>query len=254
MDSDFLNKTVLITGSSRGIGRATAKRFAQSSARVVIHYHKDRKAAEQTLTELPGGPHLIVQADVSNPDSVQNMMDTVLKEAERIHVLVNNAGIFEEYPILDLSYKEWQEIWERTIRTNLMGPAHVSFQMIQHMKAHGGGKIVNVSSRGAFRGEPNAPAYGASKAGLNALSQSMALALAPHNIFVYVVAPGFVETDRIAPLLSGPRGDALRAQSPFGRVAYPEEVANTIVFLASESTDYLTGCIVDINGASYLRT
>jgi NAD(P)-dependent dehydrogenase (short-subunit alcohol dehydrogenase family) len=126
--------------------------------------------------------------------------------------------------------------------------------MIQHMKENGGGKIVNVSSRGAFRGEPDAPAYGASKAGLNALSQSMALALAPHNIFVYVVAPGFVETDRIAPLLSGPRGDAIRAQSPFGRVAYPEEVANTVLFLASEGTDYLTGCIVDINGASYLRT
>jgi 3-oxoacyl-[acyl-carrier protein] reductase len=254
MDLNFLNKTVLITGSSRGIGRATAHRFAEFSARVVIHYHENRKAAEQILTELPGGPHLIVQADISDPDSVQNMMDTVLEETERIHVLVNNAGIFEEYPILDLTYEDWQEIWERTIRTNLMGPANVSFRMIQHMKAQGGGKIVNVSSRGAFRGEPNAPAYGASKAGLNALSQSMALALAPHNIFVYVVAPGFVETERIAPLLSGPRGDALRAQSPFGRVAYPEEVANTIVFLASEGTDYLTGCIVDINGASYLRT
>lgn len=254
MDSDFLNKTVLITGSSRGIGRATAQRFAQSSARVAIHYHKDRKAAEQTLRELPGGPHLIVQADISDPESVQRMTDTVLRQTGRIHVLVNNAGIFEEYPILDLTYEEWQKIWDRTIRTNLMGPANLSFQVIQHMKQQGGGKIVNVSSRGAFRGEPDAPAYGASKAGLNALSQSMALALAAHNIFVYVVAPGFVETDRIAPLLSGPRGDAIRAQSPFGRVALPEEVANTVVFLASEGTDYLTGCVVDINGASYLRT
>jgi 3-oxoacyl-[acyl-carrier protein] reductase len=254
MDSDFSNKTVLITGSSRGIGRAIAWKFAELSAHVVIHYHKDRKAAEQTLSELPGGPHLIVQADISVPESVQNMIDTVLGETGRIHVLVNNAGIFEEYPILDLTYEDWQKIWDRTIRTNLMGPANASFCMIQHMKENGGGKIVNVSSRGAFRGEPDAPAYGASKAGLNALSQSMALALAPHNIFVYVVAPGFVETDRIAPLLSGPRGDAIRAQSPFGRVAYPEEVANTVLFLASEGTDYLTGCIVDINGASYLRT
>ncbi len=254
MDADFLNKTVLVTGSSRGIGRAIAQKFAQLSARVVIHYHKDEKAAEQTLSGLPGGPHLIVQADISDPASVQKMTDTVLRETGRIHVLVNNAGIFEEYPILDLSYEEWQKIWDRTIRTNLIGAAHASFCMIQHMREQGGGKIVNVSSRGAFRGEPHAPAYGASKAGLNALSQSMAVALAPHNIFVYVVAPGFVETDRIAPLLSGPRGDAIRAQSPFGRVAMPEEVANTVVFLASEGTDYLTGCIVDINGASYLRT
>ena len=254
MDSDFVNKTVLVTGSSRGIGRAIAQKFAELSARVAIHYHKDRKAAEQTLNELPGGPHLIVQADVSDPASVQNMIDTLLGETGRIHVLVNNAGIFEEYPILDLTYEDWQNIWDRTVRTNLMGPANVSFCLIQHMKENGGGKIVNVSSRGAFRGEPLAPAYGASKAGLNALSQSLALALAPHNIFVYVVAPGFVETDRIAPLLSGPRGDAIRAQSPFGRVATPEEVAHTVVFLASEGTDYLTGCIVDINGASYLRT
>jgi NAD(P)-dependent dehydrogenase (short-subunit alcohol dehydrogenase family) len=216
MDSDFSNKTVLITGSSRGIGRAIAQKFAELS---------------------------IVQADMSDPESVQNMIHTVLGETGRIHVLVNNAGIFEEYPILDLTYEDWQKIWDRTIRTNLMGPANASFCMIQHMKENGGGKIVNVSSRGAFRGEPDAPAYGASKAGLNALSQSLALALAPHNIFVYVVAPGFVKTDRIAPLLSGPRGDAIRAQSPFGRVAYPEEVANTVLFLASEG-----------NGASYLRT
>lgn len=254
MDTDFFNKTVLITGSSRGIGRAIAQKFAELSARVAIHFHKDRKAAEQTLNELPAGNHLMVQADISDPESVQEMTDTVLSETGRIHVLVNNAGIFEEYPILDVTYEEWQKIWERTIRTNLMGPANASFCIIQHMKEQGGGKIVNVSSRGAFRGEPDAPAYGASKAGLNALSQSMALALAPHNIFVYVVAPGFVETERIAPLLSGPRGDAIRAQSPCGRVAYPEEVANTVVFLASEGTDYLTGCIVDINGASYLRT
>ena len=254
MDSDFANKTVLITGSSRVIGRAIAQKFAELSARVAIHYHKDRKAAQQTLNELPGGPHLIVQADVSDPESVQKMTDALLGEVGRIHVLVNNAGIFEEYPILDLTYEDWQNVWERTVRTNLMGPANVSFCLMQHMKENGGGKIVNVSSRGAFRGEPLAPAYGASKAGLNALSQSMALALAPHNIFVYVVAPGFVETDRIASLLSGPRGDAIRAQSPFGRVAYPEEVANTVLFLASEGTDYLTGCIVDINGASYLRT
>ena len=117
----------------------------------------------------------------------------------------------------------------------------------------GGGRIVNVSSRGAFRGEPDAPAYGAAKAGLNALSQSMAKALAPHNIFVGVVAPGFVETDMAAELLAGPEGEAIRGQSPMNRVARPDEVARTVLFLASEGVDYLTGCIVDVNGASYLR-
>ena len=250
----FANKNVLVTGASRGIGRAIAHKFAELGARVVVHYHQNRQAAEQTLSGLPGGPHPLIQADVSVPESVRKMVDDVIRELGTIDVLVNNAGIYETNPIVDLTYEEWQGIWERTIRTNLMGPANISFCVAQHMREHGGGKIVNVSSRGAFRGEPYAPDYGASKAGLNALSQSMAKALAPYNIFVYVVAPGFVATDMSSPELSGPKGDEFRGQSPLGRVASPEEVAGTVVFLASEGTDYLTGCIVDINGASYIRS
>jgi 3-oxoacyl-[acyl-carrier protein] reductase len=254
VDGSFAGKNVLVTGASRGIGRAIAHEFAELGGAIAVHYHRNRKAAEETAARLAGGPHLLVQADVSAPEAVRNMVDTVVREMGRIHVLVNNAGIYETYPILELSYEEWQGTWERNIGTNLMGPANTSFCVAQHMKENGGGKIVNVSSRGAFRGEPNAPAYGASKAGLNALSQSMAQALAPCNIFVYVVAPGFVETDMSSPDLSGPEGDAIRSQSPLGRVASPVEVARTVVFLASGGTDYLTGCIVDINGASYLRS
>ncbi len=251
---NFANTNVLVTGASRGIGRAIAHKFAELGARVAVHYHQNRQAAEQTLSGLPGGPHPLIQADVSVPESVRKMVENVIHELGTIDVLVNNAGIYETNPIVDLTYEEWQGIWERTIRTNLMGPANISFCVAQHMRKHGGGKIVNVSSRGAFRGEPYAPDYGASKAGLNALSQSMAKALAPYNIFVYVVAPGFVATDMSSPELSGPKGDEIRGQSPLGRVASPEEVAGTVVFLASEGTDYLTGCIVDINGASYLRS
>jgi 3-oxoacyl-[acyl-carrier protein] reductase len=254
MEMSFANKNVLVTGASRGIGRSTAHQFAELGARVAVHYHQNRQAAEQTLAGLTGGPHLLVQADVSVPEPVREMVETVAREMGAIHVLVNNAGIYERYPIVDLTYEEWQETWERNIRTNLMGPANTSFCVVQHMKERGGGKIVNVSSRGAFRGESHAPAYGASKAGLNAFSQSMAKALARYNIFVYVVAPGFVDTEMSSRLLSGPNGDEIRGESPLGRVALPEEVARTVVFLASEGTDYLTGCIVDINGASYLRS
>jgi 3-oxoacyl-[acyl-carrier protein] reductase len=185
VDPKFSDKAVLVTGSSRGIGRAIARRFAELGARVAAHYHKNHQAAEQTLADLPGGPHFLVQADICDPGSVRKMVDTVVSEMGRIQVLVNNAGIVEEYPIVDLAYEEWQKTWEHTIRTNLIGPANLSFCIVQHMKTQGGGRIVNVSSRGAFRGEPDAPAYGASKAGLNALSQSMAQALAPYNIFVY---------------------------------------------------------------------
>ena len=118
------------------------------------------------------------------------------------------------------------------------------------MQRNNGGKFINISSRGAFRGEPKAPAYGASKAGLNALGQSMAQALAKDNIFVYTLAPGFVETNRVSDIIN----DEIKAQSPLNRVAKPEEVARTAVWLASEGNDFLTGSIVDINGASYLRS
>ena len=119
---------------------------------------------------------------------------------------------------------------------------------------YGGGRIVAVSSRGAFRGEPQHPAYAASKAGLNAFSQSLAQALAPFGIFVGIVAPGFVETDMTARLLDGTEGDAIRAQSPLNRVAQPEEVARAVLFLAGEGNEFTTGAIIDINGASYLRS
>ena len=119
---------------------------------------------------------------------------------------------------------------------------------------NGGGRIVNVSSRGAFRGEPDKPAYGASKAGLNALGQSLALTLAPHNIFVGTVAQGFVDTELAAEKLSGPGGDEIRAQSPLNRVAQAEEVARAVLFLAEEGTEFMTGTIIDVNGASYLRS
>jgi NAD(P)-dependent dehydrogenase (short-subunit alcohol dehydrogenase family) len=254
MDIDLTEKVVLVTGASRGIGRAIAKQFAQSGATVIVHYHKNHEAAEQTLAELSGGPHRSVQADLSDPGSIVNMTQVLIEEMGRIDILVNNAGICEESSITDLTFEEWQDIWTRTILTNLVGPANLSFCLVKHMMENGGGKIVNVSSRGAFRGEPDAPAYGASKAGLNALSQSLAKALAPYEVFLYVVAPGYVETEMTAHILSGPTGDSIRNQSPLGRVAQADEIARTVVFLASEGTEYLTGCIVDINGASYLRS
>ena len=114
--------------------------------------------------------------------------------------------------------------------------------------------MVNVSSRGAFRGEPNCPAYAASKAGLNAFGQSMALVLAPHRISVGTVAPGFVQTEMAREVLQGASGDAVRAQSPFGRVAHPEEVAAAVVWLASPAARFASGTIIDVNGASYLRS
>jgi len=254
MTIDLSDKNVLVTGASRGIGRAIALKFAEAEANVIIHYNKNLKAAQETLSKMKAGNHLIIPADMTDPISIKNMVGQVIGKFGQIHILVNNAGIFEEVPITTQSYEDWQDKWNRTINTNLIGAANLSFLVAQNMIKNGGGKMINISSRGAFRGEPMAPSYGASKAGLNAMSQSLAQALAPHNIFVYVIAPGFVETEMARPALQGERGKEVRKQSPIGRVAFPGEIANTAVFLASEGIDFLTGCIIDVNGASYLRS
>ena len=254
MGTDFSGKVVMVTGASRGIGREIARQFAERGARLVVHYNQYRKAAEQTLADVPGNSHLILQADLSDAMAVGDLAQKALNAMGRIDVLVNNAGVYEFHPAATTSFEDWRQIWEKTIFTNLLGPAHLSFHLVRHMMKNGGGKIINITSRGAFRGEPNAPAYAASKAGFNAFSQSMAQALAPHNIFIYAVAPGFVETDMAASVLAGPEGDAIRAQSPLNRVARPAEVARVVLFLAGRGTDYLTGGIIDVNGASYLRT
>jgi 3-oxoacyl-[acyl-carrier protein] reductase len=247
-------KVALVTGSSRGIGREIARELAGKGARVAVHYRADREAAQETLASLSGGPHSVFGADVADADSVRGLVEGVVREMGAIDVLINNAAIFEAHPIPEVDYEGWQEAWSRTIATNLIGPANLSFLVARLMMGRNGGRVVSVSSRGAFRGEPETPAYGASKAALNAMSQSMAQALAPYGVFFYVVAPGFVATDLAATLLSGPAGDSIRAQSPLGRVAAPEEVARTVAFLALEAPDFMTGAIVDLNGASYLRS
>jgi NAD(P)-dependent dehydrogenase (short-subunit alcohol dehydrogenase family) len=251
---DFTGKNVLVTGGSRGIGRAIAQGFAERGARVALSYLSNRQAADETLASLPGGPHVTLQADVADPQSARSLIDEAVQSLGRLDILVNNAGMWVEHLVDEVDFDGWQDAWRRTLDTNLVGPANLAYLAASHMIEQGGGRIVNVSSRGAFRGEPEGPAYGASKAGLNAMSQSLAKRLAPHDIFVGVVAPGFVDTDMAARYLDTPRGDEIRNQSPLGRVAKPEEVALAVIFLAAEGTEFMTGAIIDVNGASYLRT
>ncbi|MGI5158480.1 SDR family NAD(P)-dependent oxidoreductase [Microbispora sp. CA-102843] len=245
-------RAVLVTGASRGIGRAIAVAFAAAGDRVAIHHRGSPELAERVRAELPGEGHAVVQADVADPADARRVVEEAAAALGGIDVLVNNAGVFVHHPIAETSYEEWQAVWRETLAVNLVGPANVIWNAVRHMAP--GGRIVNVSSRGAFRGEPESPAYGASKAGLNALGQSLAIALAPLGIAVATVAPGFVETDMTNEHLKAPRGDEIRAQSPFGRVARPEEIAAAVLYLASPDAEWASGTIVDLNGASYLRS
>lgn len=250
---DFTGQIILVTGASRGIGRAIARQFAEKGGRVAVHYNSNAQAASETLESLAGIGHLVVQADLADAAAVQHMVETVISQMGGLHVLVNNAAVYEDHPVAKVDYAAWQSSWLMTIQTNLLGAANATYCAAQHMMQHGGGRIINISSRGAFRGEPDSPAYAASKAGLNAMGQSLAKALGGHKIYITTVAPGWVETDMAAAHLAGPDGDSIRAQSPLGRVATPDDVAYTVLFLASEGAEFLTGTIVDVNGASYLR-
>jgi NAD(P)-dependent dehydrogenase (short-subunit alcohol dehydrogenase family) len=200
---------------------------------------------------LPGDGHLVVGADLMDASAIRRMVDDVAEAFDGIDVLVNNAGIFEPHPITDTSYYEWQESWRRTLGVNLVGAADVTWCVVQHMGR--GGRIVNIASRGAFRGEPEQPGYGASKAGLIAFGQSLARALGPSGISVTAVAPGFTETDMAASELAGEGGERRRAESPLGRVATPEEIAAAVLYLASPEAELASGTVLDVNGASYLR-
>jgi len=254
MQFDLTGKIVLITGGSRGIGKACAELFAQMNATVGITYQTNKQAAEQTLAGLKPGEHTLWPLSIGEPAEIEKLTTDFIEKYGRVDILINNAGVYFEHKISEVDFNDWTNSWRKTLSVNLEGPANLCYFAARQMIKQGGGKIINISSRGAFRGEPDCPAYGASKAGLNAMSQSLAQALAPNNISVHVIAPGFVETDMAAEVLNSPAGDAIKKQSPFGRVAKPEEVANMVVLCALDGVGFSSGAIIDINGASYLRS
>jgi NAD(P)-dependent dehydrogenase (short-subunit alcohol dehydrogenase family) len=285
-------RTALVTGASRGIGRAIAQALAARGVRIALHYHTNDAVADAIRAQLDGDGHLLCKADLTDAAATARLWHEVTAAFGPVDILVNNAGLFIDHPPLSTDFDAWTSAWKQTLAANLLGPANLSLLAAQAMVArpslaampreamdqgaaagHGGaanpgdaehkgaqdvswgrGRIVNISSRGAFRGEPDAPAYGASKAGLNALSQSMAKALAPRGVYVYCLAPGFVATDMAATVLEGPAGADILAQHPLGRIATPQEIARTAVFCALDAPAAMTGSIIDLNGASYLRT
>ncbi|MFK4083035.1 SDR family NAD(P)-dependent oxidoreductase [Kribbella sp. NPDC020789] len=264
-----MSRGVLVTGASRGVGAAAAMAFARGGDRVVLHCRGAVERAEEVRAALPGGGHAVVAADVGDAAAIPSLVEESARLLGRIDVLVNNAALFVDepvagsrrigHPLAETSYDEWVAAWRRTLAVNLEGAAHVTWCVARHMldvePADGvrRGAIVNVGSRGAYRGEPDVPAYGASKAGLHALGQSLAVSLAPHDITVTSIAPGFIATDMTADFLAGPGGDAIRAQSPFNRTTTAEEVAEAIHWLASSPAGWSSGAVLDFNGASYLR-
>jgi 3-oxoacyl-[acyl-carrier protein] reductase len=247
----------LVTGASRGIGAAVAAKLAEAGHQVAVHAGRDSAAADRVRDGLAGTGHLTVTGDLTDPATCARVVGTVVEQFGELDVLVNNAGVYHGHPIAGTDYPGWQRAWQQTLQLNLVAPANLAWLVVDHLlhreRGPAGARLISVGSRGAYRGEPATPAYGASKAGLHALTQSLAVALAPHGIVAAAVAPGFVQTEMAQSILAGPDGPAVRAQSPFGRVASPDEVAAAVTWLATEAPEWISGTVLDANGASYLR-
>ena len=246
-------RRVLVTGGSRGIGAAICRAFADLGDAVAIHCSASRDRADDLLASLPGTGHVVVQADLRDAEAIREAVGQAAAVLGGIDILVNNAGVFFAHPVDTSSYEEWQQAWADTLGVNLVGAANVTWCALRHMPKDGTGRIINIGSRGAFRGEPNSPAYGASKAGIVAFGQSLARALGPSGVAVTTIAPGWVDTEMAAGSLAGAARAARSAESPLDRVATTAEIAAGVVYLASSGAQWATGTVLDLNGASYLR-
>jgi 3-oxoacyl-[acyl-carrier protein] reductase len=259
---DLTGKTILVTGASRGIGAATALTLSRSGANVILHYSQGKAEAESVAATLPGKHHLI-QADLSVPKAAIDLWQKALSWKGSIDVLVNNAAVMP-YGGVEEDWSVWSEVWQTTLQVNLVAVADLCREAICHFKSRQAklqqakpqqsGIIINIASRAAFRGDaPNFMHYAASKGGVVALTRSIARGFAKDGILAFTIAPGFVHTDRIEELMQEQGRDYVTRDIPMGEPVPPEEVANTIAFLASGLATHLTGSTIDINGASYTR-
>lgn len=234
---------ILVTGASRGIGAAI----------LTVLDQPDVRAVGQATRPDPAGT--LLSADFGNPDAPASLWQAALDRLDgRIDVLINNAGVFEAAPI-DIDDADWSAAWERTMRINLTASAELSRHAVRHWQQAGrGGRLVNVASRAAYRGD--SPAhwhYAASKAGMIGVTKSIARGYAAQGILAFAICPGFTMTGMAEDYLASRGGDKLLADIPLGRVADPQEVATMARFCALEAPPSMTGAVLDVNGASYVR-
>jgi 3-oxoacyl-[acyl-carrier protein] reductase len=247
---DLKGKVTLITGASRGIGKATALLFARAGSDLVINYYRNMKAAQKValMAEQKGVKAVIFKADVSSKSQCEKMVEFTLKKFGRIDILVNNAGIWKYAPIDKMSVSQLKE----TLSLNLESIFYLTTKVVPIMKKQGGGNIINISSTAGQRGEAYHSHYAATKGAVISLTKSVSTELAPYNIRVNCVAPGWVDTDMSHSSLIGKDRKWILDQIPLGRAAEPEEIAGAILFLASNLSTFITGEIINVNGGAVL--
>ncbi len=251
MNIDLSGKTVLVTGGARGIGESVSRKLAACGARVAIHYNRSGASAEELASELAGAETF--QADLNDMAAVRVLFSDVLASFGRLDVLVNNAGID-----LKIDWAEtgdtWERGWDQTMNVNLKSAALLSRLAVRHFVDSGGGRIVTVTSRAAFRGDMvDHMAYAASKSGLLGLTRSIARGFGKKGVCAFLVAPGWTRTD-MAQAFINEHGEAKALDEiALNRLTEPADVANIVVFLASGLADHATGSTIDVNAASYVR-
>jgi len=247
-------KTALVTGASRGIGRAIAVHLAAAGFRAAVHFNASRVAAEETRRQMPGEGHILLSADLADPDAAERLaQDAQAALGGRVDVLVHNAGLYEPTPLLeDGGFTAWRAAMRRQMQVNFWAGADLSYLLAPAMASAGWGRIIQISSHAGLRGEARFAGYAASKAAQISLVRSLAVELGPSGIGCFGVAPGWAGTDMAAEALAA-RGEQIRAEIPLGRVATPEDVASLVAFLVTPAADYLSGNTIDVNGASYLH-
>jgi len=246
---DFSGKVALITGGSRGIGKATAILFARLGGTVVINYLNNASAGKQVVEEIEsaGGKAMSLACNVSDLEQVTKMVDMILKQFDRIDILVNNAGVWLPSSIRQFDFAAY----ERTLAVNLTGCVNCCTAVVPGMIEQRGGRIINVASTAGQRGEAGYSPYAASKGAIISFTKSLAAELAAENILVNCVAPGWVHTDMSKNAIQS-EGEKILSTVPLRRAATPEEIAYPILFLASEGASYITGEIFNVNGGSVL--
>ena len=252
---DLADKTVLLTGASKGIGAAIAGRLGAAGARLILHYGADRQGAEQAASGIDPARRVLIQGDFTKRDAVDALWEAAEAWAGEIDVLVNNAGVML-WGEFDAPLADWDRVWDESFAVNLMAPARLLRRAVAHFLERGGGVIVTVSSWSAQRGSTNSAniAYAATKAGIHAATQTVARAYAARGILAYVVAPGVVDT-RLSEQFAASQGgrERVAAGLAMGEWVPPTEIAELVAYLASGRCRHLCGATLDVNGASYVR-
>lgn len=241
----FEGKVIIVTGASRGIGRAIALKFGAEKAKIALNYCSNHQAAGETakiITE-SGGEALLIQADISQRAECEKIVDHVVNKWNSVDVLVNNAGITRDGLLMSMQDSDW----EKVITTNLEGTVFLSKAVLPYMMMQKKGRIINISSVSAENGRRGQASYSASKGAVNSFTKVLALEVAQKGITVNAIAPGMIETD-MSDLVRGMASKQILAQIPIGRFGNPEEIAQLAMFLASDQASYITGQIIKIDG------